>query len=224
MTRGQRRQLSVASVKCPDLWLQSLLTDGLRAPLSLPCAPWNFSRNSWTLSVQYYLTICRKNCLDRTILSIHCTIPGVYASFLKRQRHKGIFFVVKGTLWGNCKFTGEFQWHKGIDQGAQRQLPSLPLWIIRPAKKSLRKNKRKVGGLHIVHTFMLLKSLTLMRSLSCLIKSHYVWYISTQHTCSLYRFSLTPSGLHRVDQGLGFRNEEERRRPFGLEMKDCGLF
>ena len=32
------------------------------------------------------------------------SLTGLYALFLKGQGHQGIFSLVKGTLWGNCKF------------------------------------------------------------------------------------------------------------------------
>ena len=43
---------------------------------------------------------------------------GLYASFLKGQGHQGIFFLVKGTLWWNCKFVLEhFKGTKAMTRG-----------------------------------------------------------------------------------------------------------
>ena len=42
----------------------------------------------------------------------------MYASFLKGQGHQGIFSLVKGTLWGNCKFLLEhFKGTKAMTRG-----------------------------------------------------------------------------------------------------------
>ena len=55
---------------------------------------------------------------------------GMYASVWKGNC---IFSLVKGTLWGNCKFWLSFQGHQGNDQGAWRQQPLLPPWSIEPS-------------------------------------------------------------------------------------------
>ena len=52
---------------------------------------------------------------------------GLYDSVLKGQGHQGIFFFVKGTLQGNCKFIPGVQGHQGNDQGAWRKL--LPTFV-----------------------------------------------------------------------------------------------
>ena len=58
---------------------------------------------------------------------------GLHAWFLIGQGHRGIFFLVKGTLWGNCKCL--FHGHQSNDdQGARRQSPSLSSWSSRPGQ------------------------------------------------------------------------------------------
>ena len=53
--------------------------------------------------------------------------------FWIRQGHQGIFYLVKGTLWGNCEvLLWAFQGHQGNDRGARRQSSLLPPGRIRP--------------------------------------------------------------------------------------------
>ena len=50
--------------------------------------------------------------------NIYNVCTGLYASLLKGQEHKGISFLVKGTLWGNCKFLLEhFKGTKAMTRG-----------------------------------------------------------------------------------------------------------
>ena len=65
-------------------------------------------------------------------------IAGLYASFLKGQGHRGIFFLVKGTLWWNCKIVLEhFKGIKAMTRGhggnrlcCLREVSGLPIgWI-----------------------------------------------------------------------------------------------
>ena len=52
---------------------------------------------------------------------------GLFASFLKQKGHQDMFFLGKGTLWGNCKkCAGAFQGHQGNDHRAWRPSPLLP--------------------------------------------------------------------------------------------------
>ena len=57
-----------------------------------------------------------------SLLQIISQGAGLYASFLKGLGRQSIFCLVKGTLWGNCKFLlEEFQGHQGNDQGTWKQ-------------------------------------------------------------------------------------------------------
>lgn len=69
------------------------------------------------------------------LLVLHAYIhtQALYALLLNGQGDQDIFFSVKGTLWGNCKFLHVLlqEFFKGTK--ARRQMPTLPLWSIGPA-------------------------------------------------------------------------------------------
>ena len=93
-----------------------------------------FKTNKWHSKVQQSLYF--KNTLScllekkegrKVIILKKCCVcimckwdAGLYASFLKGQEHQGIFSLVKGTLWGNCKYILEyFKGTKAMTRGTE---------------------------------------------------------------------------------------------------------
>ena len=93
---------------------------------------WKFGQSTvvWNRVFWMFSTCCF---LGFKRLILFYMVSGLYASFLKGQGHQGIFSLVKGALWGNCKFLlWAFQGHQSNDKGQRRQSPPLPPWDIRP--------------------------------------------------------------------------------------------